>query len=109
MILEERLKYCEKCKNKSSDYMKNTICGLTSSTPVFNNECNYFSPEGSGPIKNENKSKNNFFGTWKSALLLAALAGYNIVRGFSSKNYFNVAIGIVLITGWLFFVFTKKK
>ena len=109
MILEERLKYCKKCKNKALDYDKNIICDLTSAPPVFEKECKYFVHEDVPDAKRKKNSNKGFFGTWKSALLLAILAGYNIVRGIANESYFNIIIGIVLVVGWLFFVFNRKK
>ena len=109
MNLKERLKYCKKCKNKALDYDRNIICDLTSAPPVFEKECKYFIHENTPESKSEEKPKNNFFGTWKSALFLAVLAGYNIVRGIVNQNNYNLIIGIVLIIGWLFFVFNRKN
>lgn len=109
MNLKERLKYCEQCKNKALDYDKNIICDLTSAPPVFEKECKYFVHKDSPKAKTRKKPKNKFFGTWKSALLLAILAGYNIIRGIANENYYNVIIGIVLVVGWLFFTFNRKK
>ncbi len=109
MTLEERLKYCKQCENKALDYDKNIICDLTSAPPVFEKECKYFVHENSPETKTEKQSKKGFFGTWKSALLLAILAGYNILRGIANENYYNVIIGIVLVIGWLFFVFIRKN
>lgn len=109
MSLEERLKFCKQCKNKALDYDKNIICDLTSAPPVFEKKCKYFVHEDSTEEKTKKNSKNSFFGTWKSALLLAVLAGYNIVRGIANENYFNVIIGIVLVVGWLFFALVRKN
>jgi hypothetical protein len=109
MNLKERLKYCKQCKNKAFDYDKNIICDLTSAPPVFEKECKYFIHEETPEAKSEKKPKNNFFGTWKSALLLAVLAGYNIVRGIANENYFNVIIGLVLLVGWLIFALVRKN
>lgn len=109
MTIKERRKYCIKCKNKALDYDKNIICGLTMAPPVFEKECKYFVHKDFPEPKTKTRPKNNFFGTWKSALLLAVLAGYNIIRGISNENYYNVIIGIVLVVGWLFFVFNRKK
>ena len=60
-------------------------------------------------MKTKPESKTKFFGTWKSALLLAVIAGYNLVRGIANENYYNIIIGIILVLGWLFFTFKRKK
>ncbi|MDO6808358.1 LPXTG cell wall anchor domain-containing protein [Zobellia galactanivorans] len=109
MNIKERLKYCQQCKNKALDYDKNIICDLTSAPPVFERECKYFIHKDVPDDKTEKTSNNSFFGTWKSAILLVILAGYNIIRGIANENYYNVVIGIVLLVGWFFFVFSKKK
>ncbi|MEG3656476.1 hypothetical protein V5097_03625 [Arenibacter palladensis] len=109
MNLKERLKYCNQCKNKALDYDKNIICDLTSAPPVFEKECKYFVHEDVPEAKSDEKSKHGFFGTWKSALLLTVLAGYNIIRGIANENYLNVILGIVLFVGWMFFALGRKN
>lgn len=109
MKFEERLKYCKQCKHKALDYDKNIICDLTAAPPVFEKECKHFIHEDVPDEKTKKNSDNGFFGTWKSALLLAILAGYNTVRGIANENYYNIIIGIVLLVGWLLFALARKN
>ena len=109
MNLEDRLKYCKQCKNKALDYDKNIICDLTSAPPVFEKECKYYIHKNSPQGNPKTIHKSNFYGTWKSALLLTILASFNIIRGIANENFYNVAIGIILIVGWFFYAFISKN
>ncbi|WP_273274430.1 hypothetical protein [Maribacter polysiphoniae] len=80
-----------------------------STPPVFEKECKHLIHEGVPDEKTKKNSDDGFFGTWKSALVLAVLAGYNIIRGIANENYYNVIIGIVLLIGWLIFALARKN
>ena len=56
MEMEEKIKICKICKNKSFSDEKGIVCGLTGEKPTFENECPDFNPyQASASLQNQNE------------------------------------------------------